>query len=52
MTKLTRVLAAFALLLSGLAVSGATAREAGPGPHFASENVEWLSNIPLETDSA
>ena len=52
MTKLLRSLAAFSLLLSGLAVSGASAREAGPGPHFASENVEWLSNIPLETDTA
>jgi hypothetical protein len=39
-------------LLGGTLLVGATAT-AGPGPgYFASDNVEWVTNIPVNTDSA
>ena len=49
MKKIIVLLAAFSLL-TGLTT--ASAQEAGPGPgYFATDNVEWITNIPIETDS-
>ncbi len=47
-----RTLLAAAVALTLVAGPAAQAGSAGPGPHFASENVEWITNIPLAIDSA
>ena len=53
MKKLLSLIATPLAALSVLAgVPSATAQEAGPGPgYFATDNVEWITNIPIETDS-
>jgi hypothetical protein len=51
--KLVIVAAALSLLLGVLPASGNDKLAAGPGPgYIATDNVEWLGNIPLNTDSA
>jgi LVIVD repeat len=44
-------LAAIFLLVSWTPAEEASTRAPGPG-YFATDNVEWLANIPLNTDSA
>jgi hypothetical protein len=49
MKRLCVLLAALSIFAS---VVPASAQEAGPGPgYFATDNVEWITNIPIETDS-
>jgi hypothetical protein len=51
--KLVVVAAALSLLLGVLPAAGNDAIAAGPGPgYIATDNVEWLGNIPLNADSA
>ena len=47
---LVSIVAALAVL-APIAASPAAVAEPGPG-YFASPNVEWITNIPIETDSA
>lgn len=43
----------FAVLATVLAVAGLPAAKAGPvTPGFATDNVEWIANIPIHADSA
>ncbi|HYO61745.1 MAG TPA: hypothetical protein VEU29_07590 [Actinomycetota bacterium] len=44
--------AAIAILAAPTAQAGTDFEAAGPGPHFATENVEWVTNMPLAIDSA
>ncbi|MCW2605809.1 MAG: hypothetical protein JWO60_502 [Frankiales bacterium] len=39
-------------LVAGLAAPSAQAADPLPTPGFASDNVEWLGNVPLHADSA
>src|SRR3712207_4867205 len=49
MKKILISLAALALFAAALP---AGAQEAGPGPgYFATDNVEWVTTLPLETDA-
>ncbi len=49
---LVSIAAVLALVAGPAARAGVQTDVAGPGPHFASENVEWITNIPLAIDSA
>ena len=49
---LVSLAAALAVLAAPSAQAGVDFEAAGPGPHFASENVEWITNVPLAIDSA
>jgi hypothetical protein len=43
----------FAVLATALAVAGLPGAQAGPvTPGFATDNVEWVANVPLHADSA
>lgn len=49
---LVAIAAAVSLLVVPLAAVGTT-KQRGPGPgYFASDNVEWVTNVPLENDTA
>jgi len=51
--KLLATLALGALVASGVPAAAAPTTDAGPGPgYFASDNVEWITNIPVNLDSA
>ena len=49
---LVSIAAALALVAGPAAQAGIETGSAGPGPHFASENVEWVTNMPLAIDSS
>ncbi len=47
------ILAGLLVTAAALAAPASAAELDGPGPgYFASDNVEWVTNIPIETDSA
>ena len=53
MRTLWTAVAAVALVLGLMPTAGANDLMAGPGPgYIATDNVEWLGNIPVNTDSA
>ncbi|MFN2588008.1 MAG: LVIVD repeat-containing protein [Actinomycetota bacterium] len=49
---LASVVAVAALVAAPAARAGIDTGSAGPGPHFASDNVEWVTNVPLAIDSS
>jgi hypothetical protein len=49
---LVSVATVLALVAGPAAQAGIETGSAGPGPHFASENVEWVTNMPLAIDSS
>ena len=49
---LVSIAAAVALVVAPNAQAAGGLGSAGPGPHFASENVEWITNMPLAIDSS
>ena len=51
MRRLPTALAVLALMLAAMPTAGAQAPGPGPG-YIATDNVEWLGNIPVNTDSA
>ena len=51
MRRLFVLAAVLALTVSALPASGAATGEPGPG-YIATDNVEWLGNIPINADSA
>ena len=53
MRKLLIAVAALSLMVGAVPAAGIDAPAAGPGPgYIATDNVEWLANIPLNADSA
>jgi len=53
MRRLLTAVAVLALLVGSVPTAGATGFASGPGPgYLATDNVEWLGTIPLNTDSA
>ncbi len=49
---LVSIAAAVTLVAAPVAQAAVDVDTAGPGPHFASENVEWVTNMPLAIDSS
>jgi hypothetical protein len=49
---LVSLAAAIALVAAPAAQAGIEVGAAGPGPHFASEGVEWVTTLPIAIDSA
>ncbi len=47
-----KTLASIVTAVALVAAPAAQAGSAGPGAHFSSENVEWITNMPLATDSS
>ena len=53
MRRLLTAVAVASLLLGTIPTAGAADLASGPGPGYvATDNVEWLGNIPVNTDSA